>query len=63
MDDFSNKKLDNFSNDRFGFIIDSRNAQHELEAARANLHAAQANLTAATAQANSAKLEYESNKN
>lgn len=45
------------------FIIDSRNAQHELEAARANLQAAQANLTAATAQANSAKLEYESNKN
>ncbi|MBR6716089.1 MAG: efflux RND transporter periplasmic adaptor subunit [Prevotella sp.] len=45
------------------FIIDSRNAQHELEAAKANLQAAQANLTAATAQANSAKLEYESNKN
>jgi len=45
------------------FIIDSRNAQHELEAAKANFQAAQANLTAATAQANSAKLEYESNKN
>ena len=38
------------------FIIDSRNAQLELEAAQANLQAAQA-------QANSAKLEYESNKN
>ena len=38
------------------FIIDSRNAQ-------ANLQAAQANLQAAEAQANSAKLEYESNKN
>ena len=38
------------------FVIDSRNAQLELEAA-------QANLTAAEAQANSAKLEYESNKN
>ena len=36
------------------FIIDSRNAQHEVEAARANLQAAQAN---------SAKLEFESNKN
>lgn len=45
------------------FIIDSRNAQHEVEAARANLQAAQANLTAAQAQANSAKLEFESNKN
>lgn len=45
------------------FIIDSRNAQHELEAARANLQAANANLTAAMAQANSAKLEYESNQN
>ena len=45
------------------FIIDSRNAQHEVEAAQANLQAAQANLTAAMAQANSAKLEYESNKN
>ena len=45
------------------FIIDSRNAQHEVEAARANLQAAQANLSAAQAQANSAKLEYESNKN
>ncbi|MBQ1408718.1 MAG: biotin/lipoyl-binding protein, partial [Bacteroidales bacterium] len=43
------------------FIIDSRNAQHEVEAARANLQAAQANLSAAQAQANSAKLEYESN--
>ena len=38
------------------FVIDSRNAQHEVEAA-------QANLQAANAQANSAKLEYESNKN
>ena len=45
------------------FVIDSRNAQHEVEAARANLQAAQANLSAAQAQANSAKLEYESNKN
>ncbi|MBO7578208.1 MAG: efflux RND transporter periplasmic adaptor subunit [Prevotella sp.] len=45
------------------FIIDSRNAQHEVEAARANLQAAQANLTAAQAQANSARLEFESNKN
>ncbi|MBR1469226.1 MAG: efflux RND transporter periplasmic adaptor subunit [Prevotella sp.] len=38
------------------FVIDSRNAQLELEAARANLQAAQASE-------NSAKLEYESNKN
>ena len=38
------------------FVIDSRNAQLELEAA-------QANLMAAEASANSAKLEYESNKN
>jgi membrane fusion protein (multidrug efflux system) len=38
------------------FIIDSRNAQLELEAA-------QANLQAAKAQENSAKLEYDSNKN
>ena len=45
------------------FVIDSRNAQHEVEAAQANLQAAQANLLAAEAQANSAKLEYESNKN
>ena len=45
------------------FIIDSRNAQHELESAKANLQAAQANLQAAISQANSAKLEYESNKN
>ena len=45
------------------FVIDSRNAQHEVEAAHANLQAAQANLTAAQAQANSAKLEYESNQN
>ena len=45
------------------FVIDSRNAQHEVEAAQANLQAAQANLQAAQAQANSAKLEYESNKN
>ena len=45
------------------FAIDSRNAQHELESARANLQAANANLQAAMSQANSAKLEYESNKN
>ena len=45
------------------FMIDSRNAQHELESARANLQAANANLQAAISQANSAKLEYESNKN
>jgi membrane fusion protein (multidrug efflux system) len=38
------------------FVIDSRNAQLELEAAVANLQAA-------LAQENSAKLEYESNKN
>ena len=38
------------------FVIDSRNAQLELEAAQANLQAAEAS-------ANSAKLEYESNKN
>ena len=38
------------------FIIDSRNAQLELEAAEANLEAA-------LAKENSAKLEYESNKN
>ena len=38
------------------FVIDSRNAQLELEAA-------QANLQAALASENSAKLEYESNKN
>ena len=38
------------------FVIDSRNAQLELEAA-------QANLQAALAQENSAALEYESNKN
>ena len=38
------------------FVIDPRNAQLELEAA-------QANLQAALAQENSAKLEYESNKN
>lgn len=38
------------------FVIDSRNAQLELEAAKANLQAA-------LAQENSAKLEYESNKN
>ena len=38
------------------FIIDSRNAQLELEAAEANLQAA-------LAQENSAKLEYDSNKN
>ena len=45
------------------FVIDSRNAQHELESARANLQAANANLQAAISQANSAKLEYESTKN
>ena len=38
------------------FVIDSRNAQLDLEAAQANLEAALANE-------NSAKLEYESNKN
>ena len=38
------------------FVIDSRNAQLELETAEANLQAA-------LAQENSAKLEYESNKN
>ena len=38
------------------FLIDSRNAQLDLEAAQANLQAAEA-------QENSAKLEYESNKN
>ena len=38
------------------FVIDSRNAQLDLEAA-------QANLQAALAAENSAKLEYESNKN
>lgn len=45
------------------FVIDSRNAQNEVQAAQANLQAAQANLQAAQAQANTAKLEYESNKN
>lgn len=45
------------------FVIDQRNAQHEVESARANLQAAQANLQAAQAQANSAKLEFESNQN
>lgn len=45
------------------FVIDSRNAQNELQSAQANLQAAQANLAAAQAQANSAKLEYDSNKN
>ena len=45
------------------FVIDSRNAQSDLQSAQANLQAAQANLQAALAQANSAKLEYESNKN
>ena len=45
------------------FVIDSRNARHEVEAAQANLQAAQANLQAAQAQANSAQLEFESNKN
>lgn len=45
------------------FVIDSRNAQADLQSAQANLQAAQANLQAAQAQANSAKLEYESNKN
>ena len=45
------------------FAIDSRNAQHELESAKANLQAANAYLQAAISQANSAKLEYESNKN
>ncbi len=32
------------------FVIDSRNAQHELESARANLQAANANLLAAQSQ-------------
>ena len=45
------------------FVIDSRNAQHDLQSSQANLQAAQANLQAAQAQANSAKLEYDSNKN
>ena len=45
------------------FVIDSRNAQTDLQSAQANLQAAQANLQAAQAQANSAKLEYDSNKN
>ena len=45
------------------FVIDSRNAQHELQSAQANLQSAQANLQSAQAQANSAKLEYDSNKN
>lgn len=45
------------------FIIDQRNAQHDVEAAQANLQAAQANLQAAQAAENSARLEYESNKN
>ena len=52
------------------FVIDSRNAQHDLQSAQANhqaalasLQSAQANLQSTQAQANSAKLEYESNKN
>ena len=45
------------------FVIDSRNAQHEVQAAQANLQAAQANLQAAIASESSAKLEYDSNKN
>ena len=59
------------------FVIDSRNAQHDLESAQASvqsaqanvqsaqagLQSAQANLQSAQAKANSAKLEYESNKN
>ena len=59
------------------FVIDSRNAQHELQSAQASvqsaqanvqsaqasLQSAQANLQSAQAKANSAKLEYESNKN
>ena len=45
------------------FVIDSRNAQSELQSAQANLQAAQANLQAAQAQANSAKLEFDSNQN
>ena len=36
------------------FVIDSRNAQHELESARANLQAANANLQAAQSQAKAA---------
>ena len=59
------------------FVIDSRNAQHDLQSAQASvqsaqanvqsaqagLQSAQANLQSAQAKANSAKLEYESNKN
>ena len=59
------------------FVIDSRNAQNELQSAQASvqsaqsnvqsaqasLQSAQANLQSAQAKANSAKLEYESNKN
>ena len=59
------------------FVIDSRNASHELQSAQASvqsaqanvqsaqagLQSAQANLQSAQAKANSAKLEYESNKN
>lgn len=45
------------------FVIDQRNAQHDVEAAQANLQAAQANLQAAIASENSASLEYQSNKN
>lgn len=45
------------------FVIDQRNAHHEVEAAEANHQAARANLQAAIASENSAKLEYESNKN
>lgn len=59
------------------FVIDSRNAHHDLESAQASvqsaqanvqsaqagLQSAQANLQSAQAKANSAQLEYESNKN
>ena len=59
------------------FVIDSRNAQNDLQSAQASvqsaqanvqsaqasLQSAQANLQSAQAKANSAKLEYESNKN
>lgn len=59
------------------FVIDSRNAQHELQSAQASvqsaqanvqsaqagLQSAQANLQSAQAKESSAKLEYESNKN
>ena len=45
------------------FIIEPRAAQQEVTSAYANLQADNDNLQTAIAQANSAKLEYESNKN